>query len=126
VHIFGALGAAMKKCQILAMVLIVVVLAAVAVAAKDKSQAGRLLTGKVTDHQGAPLPEAIVYLTDTHTRAIKTYIVSTDGTYRFPALSPNVDYEVYAQYKGQKSDTKTMSQFDDRPQVSIVLKVDAK
>jgi hypothetical protein len=35
-----------------------------------------------------------------------------------------VDYEVYAQFKGQKSDTKTLSQFDDRAEVSINLKVD--
>ena len=28
----------------------------------------------------------------------------------------NVDYEVSAQYKGHKSDTKTVSQFDNRQQ----------
>ena len=35
-----------------------------------------------------------------------------------------VDYEVYAQYKGHKSDTKSVSQFDDRSQVYIDLKID--
>ena len=54
---------------------------------------------------------------------MKTYIVSSDGTYRFPALSTAVDYEVYAQYKGHKSDTKSVSQFDDRAQVYLDLKV---
>jgi hypothetical protein len=57
---------------------------------------------------------------------VKTYIVSQDGLYRFPALSPNIDYEVYAQFNGKKSDTKTMSQFDTRQDVQINLKVDAK
>src|SRR6202165_3416268 len=93
--------------------------------AKDKtSDEGRLLTGKVVDRQDAPLPNAIVYLANTRTRAVKTFIVGQDGTYRFPALSPNVDYEVYAQYKDRKSDTKTVSQFDTRPTVNINLKID--
>lgn len=90
---------------------------------KDKS-VGRLLYGKVLDPQDNPLPDAVVYITNTRTRAVKTYIVGADGSYRFPALSAAVDYEVYAQYKGKKSDTKSVSQFDDRSQVYLDLKVD--
>jgi carboxypeptidase family protein len=86
----------------------------------------RLLTGKVMDRGDNPLPNAVVYLTNTRTRAVKTYIVGQDGSYRFPSLQPNLDYEVYAQYSGHKSDTKTVSQFDDRQQVSINLKIDTK
>src|SRR5579863_6223289 len=89
---------------------------------KDRA-VGRLLFGKVLDPQDNPLPDAIVYVTNTRTRAVKTYIVSTDGTYRFPAHSTAVDYEVYPQYKGHKRDTKSVSQFDDRPQVYLDLKV---
>ncbi len=92
---------------------------------KDKA-AGRLLFGKVLDPQDNPLPDAVVYVTNTRTRAVKTYIVGPDGTYRFPALSTAVDYEVYAQYKTHKSDTKSVSQFDDRSQVYIDLKVDPR
>jgi len=87
---------------------------------------GRLLFGKVLDPQDNPVPDAVVYLTNTRSRAVKTYIVGPDGTYRFPALSNAVDYEVYAQYKGKKSDTKSVSQFDDRSQVYINLKVDTR
>jgi hypothetical protein len=90
---------------------------------KDKT---RLLTGKVLDAGDNPLPNAVVYLTNTHTRAVKTYIVGPDGAYRFPALQPTTDYEVYAQYNNRKSGTKTVSQFDDRPQVYISLKIDTK
>lgn len=88
---------------------------------KDKPQ-GRLLYGKVLDQQDNPVVGAIVYLTNTRTHAVKTYIVSQEGTYRFPGLS-TVDYEVYAQYNGKKSDTKSVSQFDDRTQVYIDLKI---
>ena len=88
---------------------------------KDKAQ-GRLLYGKVLDQQDNPVAGAIVYLTNTRTHAVKTYIVSQEGTYRFPGLS-TVDYEVYAQYNGHRSDTKSVSQFDDRPQVYIDLRI---
>jgi Carboxypeptidase regulatory-like domain len=86
----------------------------------------RLLTGKVLDHGDNPLPNAVVYLTNSRTRAVKTYIVGPDGSYRFPALQPSIDYEVYAQFQGRKSQSKTVSQFDDRQQVSINLKIDTK
>lgn len=95
--------------------------------AKDKSEdSGRLLTGRVTDRQDQPLGSSVVYLSNTRTRATKSFIVGPDGVYRFPALSPNIDYEVYAQYKGHKSDTKTVSQFDTRPTVNINLKIDTR
>jgi carboxypeptidase family protein len=93
---------------------------------KDKGDSGRLLTGKVIDAADTPLPNAVVYLSNTRTKIVKSYIVSQDGIYRFPALSPNIDYEVYAQFNGRKSDTKTVSQFDGRQQVSINLKIDMK
>ena len=91
-----------------------------------KEDKTRLLTGKVLDGGDNPLPNAVVYLTNTHTRSVKTYIVGPDGAYRFPALQPTIDYEVYAQYNNRKSGTKTVSQFDDRPQVYISLKINTK
>jgi Carboxypeptidase regulatory-like domain len=118
----------MKSCRAVALMLLLAgVVSVLPVYAKDKSNdAGRLLTGKVVDHQDALIPGAVVYLANTRTRAVKTFIVGQDGTYRFPALSPNVDYEVYAQYNGHKSDTKTVSQFDTRPQVNINLRIDTR
>lgn len=92
---------------------------------KDKT-VGRLLFGKVLDPGDNPLPDAVVYVTDTRTRAVKTYIVGPDGSFRFPALSTSVDYEVYAQFKGHRSDTKSVSQFDDRSQVYMDLKIDTR
>jgi len=107
------------------MLLVAVVCGAAAADRKDKSS-GRLLLGKVLDPQDNPLPDSVVYLTNTRTRAVKTYIVGSDGTYRFPALSTAIDYEIYAQYKGHKSDTKSVSQFDERSQVYLDLRVDTR
>src|ERR1700691_4202812 len=117
----------MRKHQWFVLVVLLGALVATATAlAKDKQAVGRQLTGKVLDKHDNPLPDSVVYLTDTRTRAVRSYIVSNDGAYRFPELSPNIDYEVYAQYKGLKSDTKTVSQFDDRKIVNIILRIDLK
>ena len=107
---------------------LVMVFGTVSSATPDKKEkvVGRLLYGKVLDPQDNPLPDAVVYVTNTRNRAVKTYIVGADGTYRFPALSSGVDYEVYAQYKGKKSETKSVSQFDDRSQVYLDLKIDTR
>jgi len=97
-----------------------------AYAGDKKADAGRMLTGTVSDRQDNPVPDAVVYLSNTRTQAVKTYIVGPDGTYRFPELSPNIDYEVYAQFNGRKSDKKTVSHFDDRHQLNMNLRIDTK
>ena len=84
----------------------------------------RTLTGTVIDKSDKPIGNAVVYLKNTKTLAMKTYIAQNDGSYRFPELSPNVDYEVYAQKDGRKSNTKTLSQFDDREKPNINLQID--
>jgi len=119
----------MRKHQVAALMVLLLALSAAASPYskdKDKETVGRMLTGKVLDHHDDPLPNAIVYLSNTRTRAVKSYIIGADGAYHFPELSPNVDYEVYAQYNGLKSDTKTVSQFDDRKIVNIILRIDTK
>jgi len=113
--------------MLLAGLLAVSLLAALPALAKEKDTTpGRLLTGRVLDRQDNPVPNAVVYVTDTRTRAVKTYIVGPDGYYRFPALAANVDYEIYAQANGKTSDIKKMSQFDDRKQVKIDLRLEVK
>jgi hypothetical protein len=121
-HIRSAIKAATVGC------LLLMFFSAISFAAPDKKDkaVGRLLSGKVLDAQDNPLPDAVVYVTNTRTRAVKTYIVGKDGSFRFPALSTAVDYEVYAQFNGHKSDTKSVSQFDDRSQININLKIDTR
>ena len=84
----------------------------------------RTLTGMVLDKSSKPIAEAVVYLKNTKTLAVKTYIAQNDGTYRFPELSLSADYEVYAEKDGKKSKVKTVSQFDDREKPNINLQID--
>jgi Carboxypeptidase regulatory-like domain len=117
----------MRKSSTAWALFVVMVVALNSADARDKSgDAGRLLTGRVVDRDDQPLPSSVVYLSNTRTRGLKTFIVGQDGVYRFPALSPSIDYEVYAQYKDHKSDTKTVSQFDNRSTVNIDLRIDTR
>ncbi len=92
--------------------------------AMQRGQAdSRMLIGRVFNRQDQPVAKAIVYLKNSKTLAIKTYITEPDGSYRFPALATNVDYEVYAESNGARSDTKTLSGFDSRRQANITLRL---
>ncbi|MGH9634572.1 MAG: carboxypeptidase-like regulatory domain-containing protein [Candidatus Angelobacter sp.] len=86
----------------------------------------RTLVGHVLDDREQPLQKAIVYLKNTKSLSIKTYISEPDGTFRFSGLSSNIDYEVYAEHEGARSDVKTLSGFDSRRQVNMTLKIKGK
>ena len=90
---------------------------------KSTRVTSRTLTGVVLDKGDAPVSNAVVYLKNMKSLAVKTVIAGNDGTYRFPELSPNVDYEIYAQREGKKSATKVLSQFDDREKANMVLRI---
>ena len=90
---------------------------------KEPQDHTRTLMGRVFNRQDEALAKAVVYLKNTKTLVVKTYITDPDGSYHFPALSPNVDYEIYAEFNGARSDTKTLSAFDSRKIANITLKV---
>ena len=122
----------MKKALALACILMFVTATAVVAAPspppgpfKDEPQS-KVLTGRVLDPQDNPVAGAVVYLTNTRTRAVKTYIAGKEGDYRFPGIASNTDYEIYAQSQGHKSDVKSVSQFDSRNQINVNLKIDTK
>jgi len=91
---------------------------------KQKGPVLRTVSGRVTGNNDAPLKDAIVYIKNTRSNALKTYIADDAGKYQFNALLPNVDYEIFADSQGKKSDTKRLSSFDSRKDVTINLKID--
>ena len=111
-----------KAASIVSAIILLSLLAAGAAAPKNEPQT-RTLTGQVTDKADAPLSGAIVYLQNTRTQQVKTFITDGGGNYRFSYLSPNVDYQIRAEYQGHKSDTKTVSSFDSRSNVVMHLKI---
>jgi hypothetical protein len=96
----------------------------VAVFAQDRGPAQRVVQGKVTDAEGAPIKGAVVYLKDSRSLAVKSYFSDDQGGYRFGQLSPNTDYEIWAENNGKKSAVKTISSFDSKSQFTINLKIE--
>jgi hypothetical protein len=96
-------------------------------AQRDNSRSEtRTVVGRVFSSGDQPVQKAIVYLKNTKNLAVKTYISDPDGGYHFPALSPNVDYELFAEYNGARSDTKTLSAFDNRKQLNVTLRIHSR
>src|SRR5579859_5890091 len=91
--------------------------------AQDQNYGTKQLQGKVYGNGDAPLSGAIVYLQNSRTNDIKSYITEKDGAYHFAGLAADTDYTVWAAFKGKKSSTKTVSSFDTRKQVFIDLHI---
>jgi hypothetical protein len=96
--------------------------------AQDKKNEAQLRTirGTVLDKDETPRPSGVVYLLNVKTQAVKTYIADDAGNYRFSGLDPNVDYEVHAEHEDMTSSTRTVSSFDSRRDVEMVLKLSHK
>jgi len=89
-----------------------------------QTQADRVVQGKVVDKSDAGVKGATVYLKDGHTLAVKSYIASDDGSFRFGQLAQNTDYQLWAESDGKKSVVKNISSFDTRNQININLKIE--
>jgi hypothetical protein len=103
------------------------VLASLALPARQllaQQQAQRVVQGKVIGSSGAGLKGATVFLKDDHTLAVKSYIATDDGSFRFGQLLQSTDYELWAEYNGKKSSVKNISSFDTRAEFNITLKID--
>ena len=104
-------------------------LCAPAVLAQEKkkdSDHTRSVKGVVLSPDGKPVKQAVVYLKNTKTLIIHSFIAKDDGSYYFHELSPDLDYELRGEADGLSSPTKTLSSFDTRKEAVIDLKLAAK
>jgi hypothetical protein len=101
-------------------------LVVVASAQKDKEPQLRTLHGVVTDKSENPITGAAAFLKNLRTNAVTSRFTDSAGTYRFSGLDPNADYEVHAEFEGSKSNTRTLSSFDNRKDMVLDLKIDRK
>lgn len=104
-----------------AVLALLVVCLLVPVAGFAQNITARSVEGKVYGPDSTPQNSAVVYLLDTKTNNIKSFIATQDGSYRFGQLSPDVDYQIWAEYKGKKSDKKAISSFNSKKQLFIDL-----
>jgi hypothetical protein len=105
--------------------LVIVAAPALCQEAKRESQL-RSVHGIVSDKADTPIPSGVVFLKNTRTNAVRSYIADDTGNYKFSGLDPNVDYEIHAEKDGAKSPTRTISSFESRKEIVVNLKIDAK
>ena len=103
-------------------------LAAAALFAQGKGRESELRTvrGTVIDKQETPVDSAVIYLKNVHTQDITTHISDNQGQFSFSGLDLNVDYEIHAEHEGWTSSVRSVSNFDNRKEFVVTLKLDHK
>jgi len=86
----------------------------------------RTVRGTVVDKQETPVESAVVYLKNARTQDITTHISDKEGTFRFSGLDLNADYEIHAEHEGWTSPSRSISNFDNRKEYVLTLKLDRK
>jgi hypothetical protein len=120
---WGAFASARRWRVVIGCTALLAIIAALPGAGLAEDFGLRNLQGKVFDGKDAPIKGAIVYLQNSRTSDVKTFISGDDGSYRFAALSSDTDYTVWAAFQGRKSQSKTISSFDTRKLVYVDLKI---
>ena len=106
--------------------------ATMAVAHQDSKQDAKheaslkSVRGVVSDKAETPISAGVVFLKNTRSNAVRSYISDDTGNYRFSGLDPNADYEIHAEKDGAKSPTRTISSFDTKKDIVVNLKIDKK
>ena len=86
----------------------------------------RSVLGVVTDKSDKPVVNAIVFLKNLRTNVVISHFSDAQGNYRFTGLDPNADYELRAEFGGERSASRTISSLDSRREMSLNLKIDRK
>jgi hypothetical protein len=100
----------------------------VACAQQHKQATERIVEGTVVSAADKPMANVVVFLEDEKTLFIKSYLTDDKGQFKFSQLSLSTDYDVWAEntVSGIHSKTKHVSTFDNKPDLTYVLKMKEK
>lgn len=100
--------------RVVVVVLLVGVVAATLAVVAGAQDQKRTVRGQVLDEKGEVVAGAIVNLKNKQTDDTLTVTTGGEGRYQFNDVDMKADFKLYAEYKGQKSRERTISQFDTR------------
>ncbi len=86
-------------------------------------QVERDLFGVVEDGHHEPLRGAVVYLENSSSHSVVTYLTDRSGHFSFKRISADTDYDLWAIFRGQQSKRKNISQFDTHPDRAVTLTI---
>lgn len=84
----------------------------------------RVADGRVLGKTDSPISGAIVFLKDSRSQSIRTYICDKEGRFHFGQLTQDTDYEIWAEANGMRSKTKAISSFDSKNNYDFTLRID--
>ena len=118
----------MTRIKFLSTVILLVLACGSAGLAQDKAKeaAMRNVQGVVTNTDDSIAAGAVVQMKNMKTLQVRSFITQADGVYHFYELSPDIDYELKADFNGATSPTKRVSSFDSTKKVVVNLKVAKK
>jgi hypothetical protein len=85
----------------------------------------RVADGQVVSKANTPVSGAIVFLKDSRSQSIRTFICDQQGHFHFGQLTQDTDYQLWAEANGARSKTKAISSFDSKNDYNFTLKIDA-
>ncbi len=86
----------------------------------------KTVRGLVTDKAEKPIQNSVVFLKNLRTNTVLSHFTDDRGNYQFAGLDPNADYEIHAEFDGEKSSVRPVSPLDSRREITLNLKVDRK
>jgi hypothetical protein len=93
--------------------------------AKEDRSSVRTVRGVVRGPKDTPVSGALVTLTDKETKRSQQLITGEDGNFQFESCKKSVDYEFKAEYRGAKSEVKTLSSYNPSAQPFLELRLGA-
>lgn len=91
--------------------------------AQAKPAVRHTVDGIVVNGAKAPVAGAVVYLENPKSLDVQSYLTDAQGRYHFSQISPQTDYEVWAEQNGVQSKHKFISQFSSHVSFHFVLKL---
>ena len=93
------------------------------VGAQSKPAVRHTVDGTVINAAKAPVAGAIVYLENPKSLDVQSYLTDDQGRFHFNQISPQTDYDVWAEQNGVQSKHKFISQFSSHIGFHFVLKL---
>lgn len=94
--------------------------------AQAKPAVRHTVDGIVLNGAKQPVVGAVVYLENPKSLDVRSYLTDTQGRFHFSQISPQTDYEVWAEQNGVETKHKFISQFSSHVNFHVTLALTPK
>ncbi len=91
--------------------------------AQSKPAVRHTVEGTVVNDAKAPVTGAVVYLENPKSLDVQSYLTDQKGYFHFSQISPQTDYEVWAEQNGVETKHEFISQFSSHVHFHFLLKL---